>query len=156
VIGIIADFGLLNQQKKSERTRLMPVTVGAIALFFGCSGCAIGSRFGKTVYIEKRLGIDKPIEDGYFQSGKYWKGVTKWSDKRDNKVYVLLTGRSNIKNLVTAINDRPIIIHDCQSASRITVPRYHTQARNKIWKILKDSFQETPQNLENIILTVAG
>jgi hypothetical protein len=143
-------FFSLNQVKKSMRADVLPWTVAAGAAFVGIGGYGMGSRMGKQAYIEERLGIDT-AEEGYTKYGRYWVGITKWTDKRDGKQYTLLTARSNQKFLVSALNDRIIVKHDCQSAARDTVPRYHTQAKNHVWSLMKENYQEQPIEEEKLL-----
>jgi hypothetical protein len=153
-IGVLAGFGALTQINKSQRGMMLPIAVPGFAVFFAISGYKKGSAMGKSAYINEQLGIDEPLSHGFFKEGRYWYGITKWQDKRDGTEHKIITGRSNHKNLISMLDDRLIMIHDCKSAAAKTVPKYHLMARSHIWGILKTNFSEDPVNAESIIPTI--
>ena len=53
-----------------------------------------------------------------------------------------MTGRSNSGELASALNNTTIINHQIRNADQQTVPRHHVQARNYIFKKLRENFTE--------------
>lgn len=95
--------------------------------------------------MEVKSGIDKPTEDGFLKDGRFWVGVTKWIDKRDNKQYILLTGKPNDKNakkLISTLNGRCFLIHESTSASKESLPKLHNSAKRFVWGKIKETFNE--------------
>ena len=155
VIGAIVGFFTLNQIKLSQRGTMLPITIVAGAVFGAISGYSIGSKIGKNAYIEERLGFNS-LDTGFYKDGRYWVGYTKWTDNRDNRQYILQTSRGYQKNLVSTLNGSSFTTHDCTSASKDTIPKYHGQARESLFKQLKNSFVETPEPEANYRRTTDG
>lgn len=70
--------------------------------------------------------------------------MIKWTGQRDGKEHILYTAKSNQKILVSALVEQIILKHDCESASKEIVAKYHAQAKAYIFKTLKDNFSEEP------------
>lgn len=155
ILGAIVGLTTLGQVKKSQRETALPISVVLFSVGFAVAGAGIGANMGKNSYIEERTGISNPTVDGYKQEGRYWVGVTKWIDKRDNKEYRIATGRNTIlKNTVSTIDDTVFVIHDTTSASKQTIEKYHTAARNHCFKLIKENFTEEPMDVEKIVPAV--
>ncbi|OSZ80541.1 hypothetical protein CAP36_04630 [Chitinophagaceae bacterium IBVUCB2] len=150
ILGAIIGFVFLSQTKKSQRNKVLPYSLLIGSLFGVISGYSIGSRMGKEEYIEEKLGL-KNLNEEIIKDGKYWYAYTQWTDKRDGTFYTLQTAKSNQKNLVSVLNEKLILWHDCQSASKETIPRYHAFAKNHILKLMKDNFTEPSKPFETYI-----
>jgi hypothetical protein len=158
LLGAIIGFLSLNQIKKSLRSQSLPFIVIGCAIAFAISGYGIGSKMGREHYIEERTGIDRPAKDGFLKDGRFWIGVTKWIDNRDNKEYTLLTGKPNdkqVKNLISSLNGRCFVIHESTSASKESVPKLHNTAKQQVWKAIKENFNENSFDELHFIPTVS-
>lgn len=141
ILGILLGFGELQWIKKSQRQSFMPLAIGISVLLCACVGYSWGSKTGKEIYVDECLGIDKS-EESFYKDGRFWVGITKWIDKRDSKQYQLVTSRHGGNTLVTSLNNHIIYNHGIPNANQQTVPSYHKQSRNQLWKELRDSFTE--------------
>lgn len=150
LLGSIIGFAFLSQIKKSQRNNVLPFTLIIGSLLGAISGYSIGSKFGKEDYIEENLGL-KTQKEEMIKEGKYWYAYTQWTDKRDGTSYTLQTAKSNQKNLVSILNEKLILWHDCQLASKETIPKYHTLAKKHIIKLMKDNFTEPSKPFETYI-----
>jgi hypothetical protein len=155
IIGVLLGFFALNQVKENERDSMLPIALIVGAIIGAGSGFGIGSTIGKSVYIEERIG-QADAQDGFWKEGKFWKGMTNWTDKRNGKKYQLITSKSISKYLVSTLNNRIIIRHDCTSASQQTIPKYHGQAKGYVFGKLKEEFKEEAVEAERLFPTIKG
>ena len=150
IIGALAGLFFLNQIKKSQRGKMLPITISVGGILCAIGGYNIGSRLGKEFYVEERIGL-KNMSEGYNKNGRYWYGITKWTDNRNNEEYTLITGRSTTGELASALNNVAIFNHQIRNANQQTVPKYHTQARIFVFKKLKENFtEEAVKNLKEL------
>ena len=138
IIGGLLGVGILSQTKKSQRSTIAIYSIGAGLIIGFIGGYRIGATLDREAYIEESIGIDKAVTE-LFKSGNSWIASTKWVDSRNNS-FTLLTGKNSNKDLVSELNSELILKHDIQSGSRVNVEKYHTLARNYIFKKLKEDF----------------
>jgi hypothetical protein len=155
IVGLLAGFGELTWFKKSQRAQAAPFIVSITAIVFAGIGFGVGSKMGTSVYIGRRLGIEPLDEEYCVKDGRYWVAFSKWTDKRDSQKYTLVTARSNKKFLVSALNERIIMIHDCTSASQRTIPKYHNQAKEFVFGRLRGTFEEVPKDINTLLPSVS-
>lgn len=141
VAGVIIGISTLNYMNKTERSMMPLFIVGISSIVIGVIGYGKGSSIGKGIYIEQTLGIDKAT-DSMLQDGRYWIGITKWMDTRNNKQSTLLTARSQAGPLVTELNEELFINHEIKSASKVNVEKHHRQARQAAFDKLRENFSE--------------
>lgn len=141
ILGVLAGVSEITYVKKSMRSEILPYAIGLSAVFFAIGGYGVGSKIGKEAYITERLGINTP-EEHYYKEGRYWVGVTNWTDRRNNVKNSLVTTRGNTGELVTVFNGNLIYNHQIRNANQQTVPRYHQRAKNELFKKMKDDFKE--------------
>ena len=145
-VGILLGVGELNWIKKSQRGT-MAIPVIAVTVFItAIAGYNIGSGIGKKQFIEERTGI-KYAQEGYYKEGRYWVGITQWTDKRGNQTFKIKTERVG-GTLCSSLNGRTFRNYGIPNANQQTVPRYHKQTVNEVFTKLIDSFKEgQPQEL---------
>jgi hypothetical protein len=136
VLGVLIGFGELSMIKKSQRDAVMPFAVIGTALAFGVGGAKLGYNAGKDDELTTSLGLNS-IKDEYYKEGKYWIGVSSWTNPQTGKVYRLTTARSNIKVLVSVLNDAIIINHNVEGATQANLVKYHSAAKQQVIKEIK-------------------
>lgn len=150
IIGCMAGVGELNYIKKSQRGSVLPfaLIIGGVA--GAAVGASIGYRLGRTLHIEKITGIDS-AQTTFSQQGRFWIGTTILKDTRSNSDIRIVTVKSSSKTLVTELNGQRVIAHDTNSASRVSVEKFHKQARYTIFSKLKELFvEESPTDLTSL------
>lgn len=154
VLGAILGYAALRMVKKSQIGAAAPYIIGFSTVFCAFIGFNIGQGVGKNDYINEKLGLKKILQDGYLKDGRYWIGITKWIDGRNQAEHILVTARSNQKFLISQLNDRVILKHDDTSASKTAIPKCHEMAKNYVFGILRNTYADEPKELATIFPTV--
>ena len=154
LLGIFIFYGLLFYTKKSvvQEIRLFgtvfSLIVGAIL------GVKKGVSLGEKEFIMNVIGQNE-CTTNFIKDGKFWVGVSEWTDKRLNTQYKLLTARSNKKYIVSALDNRIIIKHNETSASKITIPKLHENAKKTIFKQISEHYYHfNGESISNLFDTI--
>jgi hypothetical protein len=142
IIGSLAGLGESRYTKESQRGTTIPILAIGGAVLFGAVGASFGYNLGKKVYIEEKTGISKATYNLY-QIGRYWNGITKWTDTRNpEKEYQLFTSRVTQGLIQTSLNGKAIITHNTNSASQVNIAKHHKQAERIVFDKIISSFNE--------------
>jgi hypothetical protein len=150
LLGASVGVGQLYYTKKSQRESLWTPLLAIGAFVGGIIGLGLGAKFGRSRYVEDILG-HSDAETTIDKDGRFWYAATIWSDKRNGKKQVLITGKSNHGVLASALNDRAIINHEINSASRLNVEKYHREAKKKVFRHIENNFTSIgPVNIDDL------
>ncbi len=83
--------------------------------------------------MKTELGIDT-MQERIYQKGRVWVAITKWTNRKSNVEYQLITGQTEEKVLITKLNDEVVFKHEIKSGSNENVTKYHRWARNEIFR----------------------
>ena len=144
--GALLGFSILSQMNKTERSMMLIFIIGTCCIIGALAGYVKGASIGKAAYIQDVLGINS-ASDNMLQDGRYWVGVTKWTDKREHKENTLLTARSHSGFLVTELNEEMFINHEIKSASRANVEKHHRLAKKIAYDRLMEEFLLTERHV---------
>lgn len=86
VFGVLAALGESNYYKKSQRNIALPILSIGGGLIFSVISASVGYKVGKTIDIENATGISD-ADTQYYKIGRFWTGITKWTDPRNEEVY---------------------------------------------------------------------
>lgn len=129
----------MNWIKKSQKNAVFKPVIVISAIGAAFVGIRIGSKIGKSKYIEDQLGLNA-ISEGLIQQGRYWIAVSKWTNKRTGKENVLYTGKSESGILVSEYNGTIAFNHQINSGSKINVTKFHKIARTQILQQEREHF----------------
>jgi hypothetical protein len=149
ILGILVGIGELNYIKKGIRNQAALPVISLTVVVLSVAGISYGRRLGKEAYIEDTLGMNT-ITVEYEKIGRYWEGVMQWTDKRNNKTYLLriakgetgflhayLSNNKDAQKSETRLNEK--------SASKETVPKTLRYYRMELFTQLKAGYTEEPQ-----------
>ena len=148
VAGVLLGVGELNWIKKSQRSIMIWPVIAVTVLVTSITGYGIGSKRGKQIYIESKLGIDK-ASNQYFKDGRYWVGITTWVDWRHENPFTIETKRID-GILCSSFNSQVFRNHGIPNANQQTVPKYHKQAVQEVFDKLVDGYTEDGQQMLNL------
>ena len=140
LIGFIIGFGELGMIKKFQRTQIILVGVGLEVGIFGIVGYSIGNNLGRNIDIENELGISEK-EERMHQQGTVWVAITRWTNKRDNILFELITGQTEQKILISQLNEKMIFNHQIASGSKNNVAKFHKLAMQEIFTQQKKDYK---------------
>ncbi len=142
LVGSLAGLGESRYTKESQRGSTIPLLTIGGAVVGGAIGASFGYNLGKKVYIEEKTGISKATYNLY-QIGRYWNGISKWTDTRNPKKENQLTTSRITQGLIqTSLNGKAIITHNTNSASQVNIAKYHKQAERLVFNKIISSFNE--------------
>ena len=149
ILGGLLGIGELSQTKKSMRAQSFPILLVAGSVIGAGIGLSVGYRHGRSIHIENVTGISN-ANTKFFKQGRFWIAATIWSDIRDQTSNQLLTGKSTDGIVISQLNERPIIIHEITSGSKVNIEKYHKKALHHVFTIIKEKFkEESPININD-------
>lgn len=148
LIGSLLGLAESNYTKKSLRSQTIPLLTIAGAIGGGLLGAYYGNKLGTRKFIEETTGIENS-STSFQKEGRYWSAVTTWKDSRDvSTTNTLETKRIGQGQIISFLNDFPILKHSTESASKESINKSHISIRQTVFDKIVDNFDEkSPSNL---------